>query len=591
MTARITPFGDRALLLEVDDQPAAHSLASAIERGRRSRRAPVGVGETVVGMASLVVHLDGSTGTEDAVGEWLQELTTGVDSSAPSDPSERSAASGSARGSALRRRVDIPVTFDGPDLDEVAERIGIAPARVADLLTAAHLDVAFLGFAPGFAYLTGLPPELAAVPRRQTPRVSVPAGSVALAGGFASVYPSTGPGGWNLIGRTPIRLFDPEQPPYALLAPGDAVRFTDQRAAEQAGADIGLGPGPGHGPGSEPEPSDPARRSPLTARSARFVEVLDPGLLTLVQDGGRVGVAAVGIPRAGPADPATMSLANRLVGNADTTAAIEVTASGPRLRFAGRAHLAVVAPPGAHLEVLLDGLPLATGSVVPVGDGQVLTVRRVRGGLRAYLAVSGGFDTPVVIGSRSSDQLSGLGPGPLIAADRLDLGPPGRPHGQLLPPASGIPSLHGSGPDHRWWRIRVVAGPHTVSTAGAEPLAGGPWLVGPASNRIGVRLSPRDRPAVAAPGQIPSTGMVTGAVQLPPDGHPIILLPDHATVGGYPVVACVIAADLPLVGQLGPGDTVEFMTVDLETAHAEEVAAWRALGDRVTGWFPTEAAT
>ena len=141
----------------------------------------------------------------------------------------------------------------------------------------------------------------------------------------------------------------------------------------------------------------------------------------------------------------------------------------------------------------------------------------------------------------------------------------------------------------------MVPGPHSLPAAGDEPLAAGPWIVGPASNRIGVRLSPPDRPAGPAPGstpgQIRSTGMVTGAIQLPPDGRPIILLPDHATVGGYPVVACVITADLPVVGQLEPGETVEFVTVDLPTARALLASSERALEARVTGWFPTEAAT
>jgi KipI family sensor histidine kinase inhibitor len=598
VNVRVTPFGDRALLLDVDEVGSAHRITAAIDRARRTGPVPAGIGETVVGMGNVVVHLDGPTAAADAIGPWLQELAAGLDHSEQFD-SEPFVHSGPHPDSPpTPRRVDIPVTFDGPDLDEVADGIGLTPARVVDLLTRAELEVAFLGFAPGFAYLTGLPPALAAVQRRPTPRVSVPGGSVAVAGGFASIYPSTGPGGWQLIGRTPTRLFDPDHPPHALLRPGDVVHFVDQPYAFTAQTFTELSVADG-GIESEPDQVAPARRTTLRARSGRFVEVLQPGLLSLLQDAGRPGVANLGIPRAGPADQTTMRLANRLVGNTDGATVIEITASGPRLVFTGRAHLAVLVPPGAEVEVLIDGHPVTTGSVFPVGDSQVVTVGRIHGGLRAYLAVSGGFETNMVVGSRSSDLLSGLGPGPLVAGDRLDLGSPGRPHGQLLPPAeTWLPRPSLPTTSHR--TVRVLPGPHRVPAAGDSPLAAGPWIVAPASNRIGVRLSPHDQPSPNDPagppagrptGQIPSTGMVAGAIQLPPDGHPIVLLPDHATVGGYPVVACVIAADLPVVGQLEPGEIVEFVTVDLPTARALLASSERALEARVTGWFPTEAAT
>ncbi len=193
VNVRVTPFGDSALLLETDDVRTALRITAAIDRARRTGGAPAGIGETVVGMGTVVVHLDDPTGAGDA-GPWLQELAAGLDRSEQFDAEpfdDPVAAGGSPPGP---RRVDIQVTFDGPDLDEVAERIGATAARVVELLTSAELEVAFLGFAPGFAYLMGLPPALAGVPRRPTPRVSVPGGSVAVAGGFASIYPSTGPG-------------------------------------------------------------------------------------------------------------------------------------------------------------------------------------------------------------------------------------------------------------------------------------------------------------------------------------------------------------------------------------------------------------
>jgi biotin-dependent carboxylase-like uncharacterized protein len=279
-----------------------------------------------------------------------------------------------------------------------------------------------------------------------------------------------------------------------------------------------------------------------------------------------------------------MVLANRLVGNAHGAAAIEITVVGPALRFGAPAHCAVVGRSAGAVEVAIDGLPCGDGTVVPVDAGQVLSVGQVGSGLRAYLAVAGGLATPEAVGSRSSDLLCGLGPGPLVTGDRLALGRPGRPHGILSPPAH-------RGPDGPATVVRVMEGPHRPGERAWDHLINQEWAVRGDSNRIGVRLGGR-RPVPVAEGRsIPSTGMVTGAVQVPPDGHPIILLPDHATVGGYPVIGCVISADLGVVGQLAPGDAVRFSPVDLDEARREAVRSERTLATRVSGWFPTRTAT
>ena len=219
VTATVRPFGDRALLVEVDDVSAAHRLAALVESERAGGAAPAAVEEWVVGFGNLVVHLDPGSGSQDAVEVWLSGLASRI----PEPATDR------GRDRAGGKRVVIPVTFDGPDLGPVATALGTGPRAVVDALCGADLRVAFLGFAPGFPYLVGLPPGLASVPRRATPRPSVPAGSVALAGGFASVYPQATPGGWPILGRTSLPLFDRERPPYALLRAGDAVCFVEAR--------------------------------------------------------------------------------------------------------------------------------------------------------------------------------------------------------------------------------------------------------------------------------------------------------------------------------------------------------------------------
>ncbi len=569
MTGRAERYGDSALLIEVDDVASAHRLADALEGLRRSGLAPEGVLGAVVGFRSVVVHLDPAVEQVDATGGWVLELAdrdAGARAARPTQGSQK-----------VGDRVEIPVTFDGPDLEAAAAGIGRSSASVIDQLTGADLRVAFLGFAPGFPYLTGLSPELASIPRRSTPRTSVPAGSVAVGGGFASVYPQSTPGGWMLLGRTGVRLFDPDNPPFALLRPGDSVRFSTCPP-----------PGPEEHSGRHPAPplsgASTTGRSRLAARGRRFVEVLDPGLLSLVEDGGRNSLANLGVPAAGAADPQSMRLANRLVGNADRAAAIEVTAVGPRLRFTGDGHLAVVASAEGGVDVHIDGHPVATDTVTPIRDGQVLSIGRIIVGLRAYVAVSGGIETPLVMGSRSSDLLCGMGPGPLLAGDQLDLGAATRPHGLASQPIGS-----GSGVDQTV--IRVVGGPHRLHPSALAGLTSTVWTVGETSNRIGLRLEGGRGSLAHDSGAIRSTAMVTGAIQIPPDGGPIVLMPDHATVGGYPVVACVITADLARLGQLRPGDRLRFAEVDRRVARSEYLREERALAARVTGWFPTRAGT
>jgi KipI family sensor histidine kinase inhibitor len=548
-----------------------HRVASAIESAAGHEDRGMHVVGVVVGLHTVVVLLDQPDGADRATASWVDEVAGRTARS----PDGKSDGDDGRSG----RVVDIPVDFDGPDLAEVAAAVGTDQAGVADLLTSVELEVAFLGFAPGFPYLTGLPAELATIRRRATPRASVPAGSVAVAGGFASVYPRSTPGGWMLIGTTTVPLFDPNHPPYALVGYGDKVQFRHHQATGAGGprpaSDWSARAGAGH----------VEARPPLRSHGGRWAEILDPGLLSLVQDRGRRGVAGVGVPGAGAADPDALVLANRLVGNADDAAVIELTAAGPTLRWFADAHVAVVGATSGAIDVELDGRPCPDSTVIPVGQGQLLTIGRVRSGLRGCLAVAGGFATPTLMGSQSSDLLSGLGLGRLVVGDQIELGSPARPHGVLVDAGPVTPS-------DRPREVRILAGPHEASRAWTALLEDR-WSVAEASNRIGVRVAGGSGPLPPAPTVrgAASTGMVTGAIQLPPDGQPIILGPDHATVGGYPVIGCVISADLSAVGQLAPGDVVTFAEVDLAAARRAWEERARGLDGRVRGWFPTATGT
>ncbi len=469
------------------------------------------------------------------------------------------------------RLVTVPCAFDGPDLGEVAAAAGCGPDEVVAGLTAEPLTVAVLGFSPGFAYLEGLPSPLRALPRRDRPRPAVPAGSVALAAGRAAVYPTASPGGWQLVGRTGVPLFGLDAPPYAVLAPGDRVHFTVAAAGDAL----------------EPPP---LRLPPWTppAHARLVLEVVSPGLRAVLQDGGRRGVAAAGVPAAGPADPVSFALANRLVGNPAGAGTVEITGGGARLRALGACHVAGV---GAAPMLRVDGTEVPDGHVVPLDPARLLEVGPIRRGCRTYVAVAGGFVGPTAFGSSASDELSGLGAGPLAAGARLHAGPWAPPLGDHL--ASDAASAVGDGEEPV--ALRVVPGPHAELFAPdvLAHMGGVVFRVERDSNRVGVRLRAEDgavpRWLSTAAGDLDSQGVVTGAVQVPPGGNPVVLLPDHATLGGYPVVGVVATADHGLLGQCAPGTRVRLVPTDLGEARRAAAEAARARARAVVGHYPLAA--
>jgi len=291
----------------------------------------------------------------------------------------------------------------------------------------------------------------------------------------------------------------------------------------------------------------------------------------MIQDGGRVGFASLGVPKAGAADSLSARLANRAVGNLDGAAVIEMTVQGAELRLAETRCVAL----GGDADLPIDGRAVAPGVVHPVAPGQIVGIGRIGPRPRAFLAIAGGLEGPVVLGSRSSDLLCGLGPGALVAGDELALGPAGRARGRFLSPEGST-------------TLRVLRGPDVVDDDRWGRLEAGSYVVGVRSDRTGVRLEP-DAPLPVVDTVPGSVAMVTGAVQLSPDGRLIILGVDHATLGGYPVVAAVVIADLWLLGQLRPGDVVRLEPVDRALAARLRRERESFLGRSLQGWYPVRA--
>jgi biotin-dependent carboxylase-like uncharacterized protein len=276
--------------------------------------------------------------------------------------------------------------------------------------------------------------------------------------------------------------------------------------------------------------------------------VLAPGPRSTVQDRGRPGWASIGVPRSGAADLASHDLANRLVGNRPEAAAVEVTLGGLRIRAEASALVAIT---GAPARLTVDGRPAPMNAPFLLPAAGLLELGLPPRGLRTYLAVRGGIDVPPVLGSRSSDTLSGLGPRPLAAGDRL-------PIGGLAGDEPFVDVAPVAGPAERAV-LRVLPGPRRdwLAAEAWSALTGNDWTVSSDSDRVGVRLT-GPRLARARDEELPSEGLVTGAVQVPPDGAPVLFLADHPVTGGYPVLAVVVTADVAAAGQLRPGDSVRF---------------------------------
>jgi KipI family sensor histidine kinase inhibitor len=524
--------GDSALILELEPRIDEAVNARAIAIARAVKRAAIaGVRDVVSTYRSVAVCFD-------PLQTRLEAVTAAL---------ERAAADEILVDSP--RLVEVPVVYGGdagPDLVDVARATGMTTTEVVRRHTAVTYRVFMLGFVPGFAYL-GVVDESIAAPRRSTPRARVPAGSVGIAGRQTGIYPQESPGGWQIVGRTRVRPFDAVRTPQFLVEAGDGVRF----AAVPTIDDTGESPVP-----HEEAPADP--RGGLV--------VLRPGMLTTVQDRGRWGYQDRGVPVAGPMDAVAHRLANACVGNAEEAATLEVTLLGPELRFDQDVTFAIA---GGDLGATLDQSGVRPCTPVHAHAGATLRFSTRQTGARAYVAVRGGIDVPAVLGSRATHVLSAMGGfrgRPLTAGDRLPLTP--RSVASVERRVPSTPRLPSGGA-----RLRVLPGPQDdfFDEAALGRLQRARFVVSSQSNRMAYRLTGGIVPR-AADREMISDATFFGGIQVPPSGEPILLMADRQTTGGYPQIATVITADLPVAGQLAPGDWIEFSVCTRREAVAALIA-------------------
>ena len=544
---RFLPAGDAALLVELPDLSHTLGLYRAVQA-----RPIAGVREMVPAARTLLVHYEPSSTSAVAVVTALRERAAQVSLGQSDAPPARV--------------VEIPVHYHGEDLSEVAELLGIAEREVIARHTGQPWQAAFAGFAPGFVYLAGGHPGFQ-LPRRKTPRTRVPAGSVALAGDFSAVYPTASPGGWQLIGVTGVPMWDLARAEPAFVQPGFGVQFTD---ADVPGRHVSLPPQAATPP--EPVKQHESNQPPEHVGQVQAAITIEAsGLQTLVQDAGRHGLAGLGVSSAGALDLPALRQANRLVGNPVHTPVLENLLGGLALRCHGRATLAVAgAPVGLTLQAA-DGRswPVASHAAVALDDGDRLTLAAPIAGVRCYVAVRGGWDVAPVLGSCSSDTLAHIGPPALQAGQTLAVGhavtrnalrataaPDAPPHDLPRPGAEVVLDVL-PGPRADWFTPEALL-----------LLQSQRWRVTPQSNRIGVRLAGDPALARSRHQELPSEGTVTGAIQVPASGQPVLFLADHPLTGGYPVIAVVASHHLALAAQLPAGCGVRFRVI--APFHVEE---------------------
>lgn len=463
-----------------------------------------------------------------------------------------------ADGAACGKTIRIPVCYEGkefaPDLERVCANARLSEEEAVRIHSSTDYLIYMMGFLPGFPYLGGMDERLE-TPRLETPRTKIPAGSVAIGGKQTGLYPMESPGGWNIIGRTPLKVFDIERDPVFLYKAGDKIRFEPiskedfERFDEKKWLEeMGLGAA--------------AAKSALKEKyeCGGGIEILEAGLMTTIQDGGVVGFQKYGISQSGVMDKASFDLANALCVNGENAACLETTLLGPKIRFTSDCAFAIC---GAAFEgAALDGVHIEMNKRIFAKAGSVLECGRASKGLRSYIAFGGGVLAHKVFGSASTNvksKIGGYGGRPLAAGDALALG-----YGNGAATPRSASALGESG---AFGKSRASEDPLVLECVkssqsdffgadGLEKFSAAVYTVSAQSDRMGIRF---EGPSLdCGKTDIISDAIPFGAVQITSAGLPLVMAADRQTTGGYAKIACVKKASMYKLAQALPGTKVKF---------------------------------
>ncbi len=532
--------GDRALVVrfgtEIDEttNKKVRAMRQLLEKEKIK-----GIDEVIPTYCTLYVFYDPFQTTPQDLIKKLTEIEGSADESQLPPP----------------RVLKVPVAYGGecgPDLDNVAKVHNLTPDEVIKLHANKPYLVYMLGFTPGFTFCGGLDENLA-TPRHKDPRLKVPAGSVGIAGKQTGLYAIQSPGGWQLIGRTYMRFYDPSKTPPIPVRAGDYVEFIPvsheefEKNRSQVEADGSQDKVEFWQPGGEP-----------------VFEISSPGMLTTVQDRGRFGYQELGISCSGAMDEISFRLANRLVGNDDNEPALEITAVGPTMKVLTSALIAVT---GADLSFAVNGQTKDPFQSLIVNPGDTISFGPIKKGMRAYLAVNGGLAVPEVLGSATTDlkiRLGGFKGRKLEKGDILN-----KRIAPIFDSFIGFsidPAPFSFGGED--FTFRVILGPEDdhFSNAGMDTFLNSEYEISNNSDRMGSRLTgPVIEHGEKGP-NIVSDGITYGSIQVPGEGYPLIMLKDRQAIGGYTKIATLCSVDAFRFGQMKPGEKVRFQAITLSQA-------------------------
>ena len=547
----VLDLGDAALLVDFRNYPEALSKIHQLSELLFSR-SPPWLLDLIPGIDSLLVALKFSDynyrDTRAAAKAEIEALLNKL-------LSERKR---EAKSEVVHR---IRVCYDPElalDLLASAEKCKLSVREFINRHKNSEIRVDILGFMPGFSYCSGLDPRLK-LPRLESPRTAVPAGSVAIAELQTAIYPQPTPGGWNIIGRSPDVLFDPSKSRPSLLMAGERVEFIEIDLAEFRKI--------------EAQNLTKAAQSISKSKSASYaIEVISPGLQTTIQGLARYGFAHLALSAGGPMDQESARLANALLGNPDDAAGLEIAGAGTKLLFHEDTWVAWV---GARCLSQINGDAIPGNRPVLIPKGAILSFGRMMQGYRIFLALSGGIDSEFILGGRGSHLSAGIGGRALQKGDVLYL-----PHSQEVYQKPFFKNLSEAKISYPKWSIASPALPRkklelikvlpsihldVLSSAEQDALWKTVWTISSQSNRMGMRLESDFKITSSITG-IASQGIWFGTVQLPPSGQPILMMAEHQTTGGYPRLMEIVSSERSKLAQLRPGDKIQFLPITLDEA-------------------------
>lgn len=538
---KIKPMGDRSVIVYFEEKISeevskkVHTLREKIKEKRIK-----GVYSLVPGYSTLTIHYDPLVIPYEIILDKLKDIDIDLGTIYHRDT----------------KVVKIPVLYGdewGIDLSYVAKYNNISEDDVIKIHSGKEYLVYMLGFAPGFTYLGELDQRIA-TPRLESPRLKVPAGSVGIAGRQTGIYAVSTPGGWRIIGRTPYKFFTPYRKPYTLLKSGDRVKFYPISRREF----------------EELSQKEKIEEKEVKIEGKEIFEVKSPGPFTIVVDKGRYGYEDIGLSPGGPMDDVSYKLSNKLIGNPEDAPSLEVVMGGLVLNVKKETMVSFV---GGDFDIFINNTKVNVNDKYLVRSGDTIKIKNSKRGIRLYISIPGGINVPYVMGSASTDVKAGIG------------GIDGRPlkSGDILyGKVSSDTDLGYIIKDFQAFEepilLRTIPGPNleNFKKEDIELFYNSIYRITNHADRMGYRLEgPKVGHSSKGAGII-SEGVVPGAIQVPGEGYPIVMMKDAQPLGGYAKIGTIISPDLRKLGQAYPGCKIRFIPISIEDVPAilEEEKRW-----------------